>query len=225
LRGRLVARPRAGRERPDPQQRSANVVDDQSETPIVCRLARDDDVVESGEREIARLRDGGAKPAPDAISDNGTAELLGHGVADAGCGGARRMSRGTSLSFDRTGSRSGAKAATDGEKIGSRFDRWKRGDGGTRWVRAGVGVRQGSGLRRQALAALGAATGNNAAATGRLHALAKAVSALAHESARLIRTFHVKLRRRPIPAEPRRFVVLYHCIRSYHRCRDASVAK
>ena len=45
-------------------------------------------------------------------------------------------------------------------------------------------------LGRKALAALGAAAGNNANATNSRHTLAEAMAALANKAARLIGTFH-----------------------------------
>lgn len=48
--------------------------------------------------------------------------------------------------------------------------------------------------RRQALATLRTTPGQDPHATGRLHALAKAMPTFAHEAAGLIRTFHVRLR-------------------------------
>lgn len=49
-------------------------------------------------------------------------------------------------------------------------------------------------LRRQALAAFGAATGKDLLSAGGQHALAEAVAALAHEAAWLIGAFHGRLR-------------------------------
>ena len=50
-------------------------------------------------------------------------------------------------------------------------------------------------LGRKTLAALGAAARENLLTACGQHALAKAVAALAHEAARLIGTFHGRLRR------------------------------
>jgi hypothetical protein len=63
-----------------------------------------------------------------------------------------------------------------------------RSDGGAKaW-------RDGARLSREALAALGAATGKNLLPASSQHTLAEAVAALAHEAARLISAFHGRLR-------------------------------
>ena len=165
---------------------------------VECGLASNDDVVVRGRGELAAERRQCRLQAPaDAIADDGVADFLGDGEAEAGPG---RLGVGSWygpwLGFEHEGGRCAPRTAADRQELRARLQRHE-GHGNHRigYMSQRLGWRCEAPpaiLSRQTLAALGATARQNLDTACGLHALAEAVAALANKAAGLISAFHVR---------------------------------
>ena len=149
---------------------------------------------------VSHLHQSRTQAPADAIAHHRVANLLGdrEPKAWAGTCSSQRLNL-TPLAFQHETGRGRTSPTPHAQEFGSLFQRldicrWRHHPTHTSRSRQTGQPSSHQSLRRQTLAALGAAARENANTAWGLHPLAEAMAAFAHEAAWLISTFHVSLR-------------------------------